>query len=132
MIGIIAFIISLVKGHKGYAILLICWEVVAFFLAGITDSKAIYAPGFIFLMRAIMMDNIRNDPGREQAKKEVMMYCRNCGRVQGADREIAENGEVVCPCCNIPMYNSNYAKTEFDSLREVEQNILKNKWKDSE
>ena len=91
MMGIIATIIAIYKGHKKFALIIGIWTGVAIFSALLGFPYAL-GPGAIFLFWAISMKNLRKDSSSQK--------CKYCG-------SIVPIGNLVCENCGSSIENNN-------------------------
>lgn len=125
--GIIATIIAACKGHKTFAWIIGIWTAVAFLLIASGDAQYVLAPGWIFLVSALCMKNLKKvDSANEDDKDRVIFYCKNCGFI-GSDYYY-NSDSVKCPECNIALINSHVTLEQWRKLSDTEKQEYKESW----
>lgn len=131
MFGLLATIISAIKGHKTFAWVVGIWTVIAL-LVGLSGSpEYAIAPGALFFFISITMKNLKklesqdsSSTSRMSDNNRVIFYCQKCGFV-GSDYSDASN---KCLECNSPLIKSNISASRWYSMSEDEKNACKRSW----
>ena len=120
MLGVIATIVAAAKGRTGYAWFVGIWTITAWALALSGNSSTAIAPGALWLIIAIFMENRnkKTDNGR------IIVYCPKCGWV-GSDES---GNKPSCPDCKTKLIATDISADKWNSMELSEKNELRISW----